>query len=143
MRKILNGTFRFLPFRKDICGGEVYAGWNWFSWHYSVMEYVLSYLRDNPQYLSRWKLTNCCDELIFHTMLNDKTKELNIDRYNSLRFVEWHPKREFTTLPLVLDEREYEDIIESGAFFCRKIHPGTSEKLMSMLDNHIQLQENS
>ena len=30
------------------------------------------------------------------------------------------PKREYTTLPLVLDERDYPAILVSGAFFAEK-----------------------
>lgn len=133
--KFLNLLFRFLPIRSNI--PNIAAGWNWFSWHKSVTDYVLEYIKNNPQYLKRWKYTCSGDEMIFHTLLNDKTDVLHIDRNNSLRFIEWHPKRNYKTLPLVLDEREYNDIINSHAFFCRKIHPEQSSNLIKLLKKHI------
>ncbi|WP_342648581.1 beta-1,6-N-acetylglucosaminyltransferase [Mucilaginibacter sp. CSA2-8R] len=113
------------------------GGWSWFSWHRKVTEYVLNYLSDNPSYLKRFKLTCCGDEIIFHTLLNDVAEELGIEKYNSLRYIEWHPKRESPTFPLVLDEREYDDITKSGAVFCRKLHPEKSEGLIERLKERI------
>lgn len=133
---LLNNILRILPKRKVIA--NIVAGWSWFTWHKTVVNYVLSYLNDNSNFYYRFKYTSCCDEVIFHTILNGLEKELNIDRYNSLRFVEWHPKRFCKSLPLVLNEQEYEDIIESKAFFCRKIHPVESRKLKDMLRKYIQ-----
>ena len=98
---------------------------------------AILYIKSNPFYLKRWHHTHCCDELIFHTLLNNKTKELNIEKYNSLRYIEWHPKRESPSLPLILDEREYEDIVKKNAFFCRKIHPELSHRLIILLKKRI------
>lgn len=39
--------------------------------------------------------------------------------------------------PLTLNEYEYEDIIRSGAFFCRKVHPEKSKVLLEKLRNNI------
>lgn len=118
---------------------NVAAGWSWFTWHKNVVNYVLTYIDNNPLFLKRFKYTACCDEVIFHTLLNGKDAELNIEKYNSLRFVEWHPKRPTQSLPLVLNEQEYDDIVQSGAFFCRKIHPEVSAKLKEMLKRNICL----
>lgn len=123
------------PIRADI--KNVAAGWSWFTWHNSVVDYVLSYISDNPVFLERFKYTSCCDEVIFHTILNGMDKELNIEKYNSLRFIEWHPKRPYKSLPLILDEHEYDEIINCGAFFCRKIHPVESATLKVMLRKRI------
>lgn len=115
---------------------NVVAGWNWFSWHRNVVEYVLLYIKLNPKYLKRYKYTSCCDEVIFHTLLQNKTNELKINKYNSLRYIEWHPKREYKSLPLILKESEYNDIIESNSMFCRKVDPKDSLKLLDLLDNN-------
>ena len=133
--KVLNKMFTLLPLRSEI--ENVAAGWSWFSWHKQVVNYVLRYLKDNPKYLYRFKYTACCDEVIFHTLLNGLDGKMNIDKYNCLRFIEWHPHRPFRTLPLVLKESEYTEIINSGSFFCRKIHPVESKQLKLMLLEHI------
>ncbi|MDR1678855.1 MAG: beta-1,6-N-acetylglucosaminyltransferase [Prevotellaceae bacterium] len=117
--------------RKSIL--TIYAGWQWFSWHRKVVEYVLTFVNDNPLYVGRFKNTKLVDELFFHTMLYDKAEELNIEKYNALRYIEWYPKREAETLPVILDEREYDDIVSSAVIFCRKIHPSISIKLIDLL----------
>lgn len=113
---------------------NVVAGWNWFSWHRKVVEYVLKYLDSYPSYLKRFKYTACCDEVIFHTLLQDSVKDLKINKYNSLRFIEWHPKRMCESLPLILRDSEYNDIIKSNCMFCRKVNVVESLVLLNMLD---------
>ena len=125
----------FLPKRKEI--DNIAGGWNWFSWHRSVANYILDFLNRNPDYIRRFHYTSCCDELFFHTILNDHTDKLRICRNDALRFIEWHPKRETKTLPLILNENEYDDIIKSKAFFCRKIKPGDSLELIQLLKRNV------
>ncbi len=118
---------------------HLYAGWSWFSWHRNVVEYVFDYLKRNPKYYQRFRYTWNTDELIFHTFLFDQAETLNIEKYNALRFIVWKPKREAKTLPLVLDEREYSEIVNSKAILCRKIHPKISHKLIKMLQQKIAI----
>jgi hypothetical protein len=112
---------------------DIYSGWQWLSWHRSVAEYVLKFVKENPAFFKRFRLSYCSDEIFFHTILHNQAEKLNIEKYNSLRFIEWYPKRKAETLPLVLDEREYDDMIHSGAIFCRKVHPVLSAKLIALL----------
>ena len=121
--------------RPDISG--IAAGWNWFSWHKSVVDYIFDFLDRNSKYIDRFHYTSCCDEIFFHTILNEHTTELNINRDNALRFIEWHPKRNAKSLPLILDEREYQDIVDSRAFFCRKVDPSASGRLIEMLEKRM------
>ena len=117
---------------------EFFAGWNWFSWHRSVVDYVLNYMTKNPQCTAPYKYTSCFDEVFFHTLLHDKINELNIDKNEAKRYIDWSPKREYDTLPLVLDERDYTDIKESGKFLTRKVFLGRSDKLLNMIDRDLQ-----
>lgn len=121
----------FMPRKKPI---ELYAGWNWFSWHRSLASWVVNYYDTHPDYVNSFHHTSCCDEVIFHTALYEHIDELNIDRDNALRYIDWFPKRKYDTLPLVLDERDYEGIVQSGMFFCRKVFLDRSTKLLDMLD---------
>lgn len=112
----------------------IWGGWNWFSLHRSVVDYFLKFVEANPRYLKRFHLTNCCDELVFATMLYPHLTELNIENRNSKRYVNWHSPRRKTNAPLLLNENEYEDVVKSGAFFCRKVSLPESAKLLEMLD---------
>lgn len=127
---IFNKLFKRKPLER------IYAGWNWFSWSKKVVEYVLLQNEKNKPYFKRFHFTTCCDEIIFHTLLANHLQELEINPNNSLRFVEWSPKRHYTgKLPLVLQEMEYNDIVKSNAFFCRKVELPVSIQLIKMLDN--------
>ena len=44
-----------------------------------------------------------------------------------------------SSLPLVLNENEYEDIVQSGAFFCRKCEWKESSNLLKLLDDHLNI----
>lgn len=134
----LNFISRRFWWRPNIEG--LYAGWNWFSWHRRVVSYVLEQLERNPSFFRRFRHTSCADELIFHTLLAPRLKELSIDRNNSLRYVNWvkkAPGRSLPNAPLILNEEEYDEIMESGAFFCRKVHPIVSVNLINKLRKEI------
>ena len=136
VKKSLQIMFDLFVKRKMIDG--IVGGWNWFSWHRSVADYVLNYHKEHPEYFKRWHYTHCCDELVFHTLLYTKLSELNIVS-NSLRFIEWHPKREYKSLPLVLRESEYDEIVSSGCLICRKVNEPESRQLLDMLDKKIHI----
>ena len=116
----------------------LWGGWNWFSWHREVALYVISYYDTHTGFVNRFRYTWCSDELLFPTILHGKEEDLNIEPRNSLRFIEWHPKRDCNSLPLILEESEYNDIVKSGCFFCRKVEFKTSRKLITLLDKKIQ-----
>ena len=118
---------------------NVYAGWNWFSWHRSVVEYALCQIELHPKKLERMRYCTCIDEIFFHTMLHDDADWLGIETRNALRYIDWHPTRPAKTLPLVLDERDYTAIKESDAIFCRKVQPGVSERLLRMLEKNTRI----
>lgn len=133
LRNLITKFFNVLIKRKPI--ENVCAGWNWFSWSKRVVEFVLSEYKQNKPYFKRFYFTTCCDEIVFHTLLSNHLNELQINSINSLRFVEWHPKRQFFgKLPLVLQETEFDDIIKSNSFFCRKVELPESMNLIKMLD---------
>lgn len=126
----------FLPTRKEI--ENFSTGWQWMSLHKRVVEFILIYVEKHPEYVERFHNTRACDELFFHTMLRPYLKELNIISDNALRFIEWHPKRPAKSLPLVLDEREFQEIRDSGAIFCRKVSLQDSAKLLDLLEQYIK-----
>lgn len=134
--RVLNKVGSYIP-RKAI--PNLWGGWNWVSWYRNVAEYVLKQEKANPNYFKRFHYTSCSDELIFVTMLRPLAEELNIETENSLRYIDWKKKAEERGVekhPLILNEEEYEDIISSGAFFCRKIQPEISAKLIQLLEKN-------
>ena len=126
----------FMP-RSRIDYDEVYGGWNWFSLHLSAVEWLMGYVDEHPEYVRRFHHTDCGDELFFNTLLMRGARagvDLDLVTDNSLRFVEWHPKRKTDSLPLVLEESEFDEIEASGALFCRKVDPVASAVLLDKID---------
>lgn len=105
-----------------------------------MVGFVLNELQVNKEFFKRFHHTCCCDELVFHTLLAPHIDELNIESHNSLRYINWHkvaPGRNNPGSPLTLNEEEYDDIMQSGAFFCRKVHPVISKGLICKLRENI------
>ena len=109
-------------------------GANWFSLHLTVINYIMNYISSNPNYYRRFAYTECCDEIFFHTLLYDHIHKLNIITSTNLRYIDWSPTKEVNSLPAILDSNDYNNIINSGALFCRKIDPVLSDSLMSKLE---------
>ena len=121
--------------RKNV--GQLYKGANWFSITSNVAQFILRFIKDNPEYYSRFKYTECCDEIFFHTMLYSYKDKLEIDTSTNLRYIDWAPDRSTESLPLVLEEVDFDKIKKSGAVLCRKIDPVKSRKLIYLLEKDI------
>lgn len=113
---------------------NLYAGWAWFSWSRNVALWVLEYVRSHPSEVRKFHNGIATDEMIFHTILHPYLDELKIESNNSLRYIDWHPSRPFSTLPLVLNDEDEVKIRKSGALFCRKVSLPESELLLDKLD---------
>lgn len=120
--------------RKEI--KKLWGGWSWFTFNSATTHYILDYLRQHPEYLKRFNHTFCGDELFFQTILKNNISELKINTQMPLRFVSWVPKRVIDNpyRPFTLNENEFEEIINSQAFFCRKVDYPESRKLLDLID---------
>lgn len=120
--------------RKPI-GGYV-GGWQWFSWNKELFNFIIKYLQAHPNYLQRFNHTASPDEHIFVTIINNHLDELNVATEDPLRYISWHPHRPVTDSyrPYILEEADYPYIINSRAFFCRKIDEKLSASLLDKID---------
>lgn len=133
--KFLRGALYLIPRYYNM--DNVWGSWNWFSLTYEVIEYFMTYCKENPKYLKRFHHTTGCDEIVFASILYPQAKMLNIEVRNALRYIVWHPKRPYTSLPLILNENEYEDIKKSNCIFCRKVDLVESSKLLDLIDENM------
>lgn len=125
---------------------NLWGAWNWFSWHRSLVSYVIAQEHTNPNYFKRFHHTYCCDELIFSTLFKGHEEDLRIVKDNALRYINWSKKsdgRNRPGSPLLLNEEEYDEIVESCAFFCRKVDPVVSKRLLEKLRIRIKESINS
>lgn len=112
------------------------SGWDWWSWSDKTYMFVLDYLRNNPDYLKRFDHTLSPCEKVFTTLLLPYVQRLNIRMYYPLRYVSWEPHRPMKTQyrPYNLTEDDYDYVIQSPCFFCRKVHESESIELLDMID---------
>lgn len=117
------------------------GGWDWFSWSDNVVDFLRSKIPFAPpywrnKYLRRFNHTIAPGEHLWPTLLYPHLAELKIRKHFPLRYVSWHAYHdvEQTHRPYDMDERDYERIINSAAFFCRKVDETISAKLLDMID---------
>lgn len=127
-RKIIDSGIRL----REKIPLQIYKGPNWWSLNREAINHILSYIKENPSYKRRFKYTYCCDEVFFHTILyNSELKNSIVN--DSLRYTDW--TKNGRGEPNILDETDFEKIIQSNSFFCRKIESERSKRLIFDLDN--------
>lgn len=117
------------------------GSWDWYSWSDKVVDFVDKEIHKNMIFgksllLRRFNYTCGAGEHIFATILYPYLEELKIRKHYPLHFVSWNPRREVGTTyrPYNLNELDYELVINSQAFWCRKVDEIESAKLLDMID---------
>lgn len=126
---------RLLPYitiRKPL-KEKFYYGSQWFSLSAEVVHYVLNFCKTNRKFVRRFYLTFVPDESFFHMIIMNSPLASQIVP-NNLRFIDWKRKVPKEPLPRTLSIDDYEDIIQSECFFCRKISVTKSAELLDKLD---------
>lgn len=114
-----------------------YGGDAWFNITDDALSLILE-ICNKPSIKRRIRYMESPEEMIIQSILmNSDFKDKIVN--NSLRFILWndHCKGLNKGHPDILNEKNYEDIINSKKMFCRKIEKEKSEKLINMLDNYI------
>lgn len=109
-----------IPLRKPL-PVKSYFGANWFSIHRSLVDYTLSYIKENESFCKRFKHTSCCDEIFFQTIMCNSPL-INDILPNNKRYVSWERTYENEPLPRELCENDFESICEMNPLFIRKIN---------------------
>ena len=123
--------FLKLPPLQDIASGS-----DFFSLHKSVVYYIMNYNQQHPDYLCRFVGMSSPSEIYYHTMLKPVANELNIHTQMPLRYNSFvaHRKVDTKYRPYDLNEEDFEYVMKTPCFFCRKVHEVTSKKLLDMID---------
>lgn len=112
------------------------SGSDWFSFHMSVVDYILEYNQKHPDYLCQFVNMSSPSENYFHMMLKPMAEKYHIHTQMPLRFCSFvaHRKVDSKYRPYELNELDYDYVIKTPCFFCRKVHEVTSAKLLDMID---------
>lgn len=118
----------------------IYQGSQWLDLPRYAAEYVLDFLKSNENIKEMLRTGFCSDEFMFQTVLcNSPFKEKIIN--NNHRFITLMPQH--GSVPAILDETNYNEIVSSGAHFARKIDPDISRKLIRIIQKSVDFSQNN
>lgn len=111
---------------------ELYKGSQWWSLNKKIVKYIISFCDENPSYIKRFKYTDCCDEIFFHSIIMNSKYKDQIEN-NNLRYIDWKPKYQNAPVPCTLTADDWVSIEKSNALFCRKIDWNVSQELIEII----------
>jgi len=114
---------------------DLYGGANWFTLSGKAIEYIVTYLKDNPSFLKHFKWSRCADEMIAQTLiLNSPFKEKVVN--DDLRFVDWATGPEF---PKILRAADHERMAQAETkFFGRKFDEKVDAAIIETIYREIE-----
>lgn len=118
---------------------DYYHGSNWFSITRNAVTYIKDYIEHHKWILNRFRHTAVADESFFTMILKDGTYKGSIIN-DDLRLKK--PDGTLNRNGYILTEKDFQRIKSSPALFGRKFIPGTSDKLMDVLDKYFDNADN-
>lgn len=111
---------------------KLYKGMIWVSLQRDAMEYVNEYIKQNKKFMRDLKYTYIPEEFFFQTILMNSKFSKTIVK-NNLRYIEWNARNNIR--PAILNESDYQRIVESDKIFMRKIGKESQELVKKIIDN--------
>ena len=110
-------------------------GSNWWILTKDAVEYVLQ--EYNDKYCEKIHFTSCMDELLIQTILYNSSFK-SLIAYDIKYYIDWssHIMGNDKGNPNILTKEDYDKIIKSGAFFCRKVDANVDPVLLDLLDKY-------
>ena len=113
---------------------DIYHGPVWVDLPRDAAEYLLSTFDHDIPLQKLFKTGFCPDEFWMQTILSNSNFKERIVQDNH-RFVKW--KKQYNSYPAILDERDYDSIIEKPYHFIRKVKSPISDKLMRKIEENL------
>ena len=126
--QIILNVKRSMKFEKKLYGGSTY-----WSLSRKTLQFVIDFTEQNPVFFKRFKYTFCAEEMYFQTVIMNSEYSKNIVNDN-LRYIDWENGNEES--PALLDENDYEKIINSNKLFARKIDSTKLKQMLTMYKNN-------
>jgi hypothetical protein len=124
-----------LPWRRRVPGGLAPFGRGaWITLSRPAIRHVVDFVRANRRTVRFFRHVLHPDELFFQTVLmNSPLADRVVDDH--LRYVEWGDD---PGSPAVLRERDRDRLVGSGKLFARKFDPSVDDRILDLLDEHIE-----
>lgn len=120
---------KILMIKRPLPNKRIYKGTGWFSINKSAALVLANAMNDDKE-MEKWDNCFATEEFFIPTILYNSSISSSIQN-DCLRYIDW--EKGTGPYPSVLDEDFYDDIINSGKFFCRKIEPEVSRQLLKRL----------
>ncbi len=135
-----------LPRRSFYPGLVPYHGCAFWCLTAACVEFVLRFLTDHPDYERYHRFVRVPDEIFFHSIIKASPFAAQISRDferggtggndRGCHYIDWSAKG--VRQDFVLDESDLPALLASKALFARKFDGVKSQRLMGMLEEHIQ-----
>ena len=128
-RKLVNLQRRLgIKRRFPYFGGKLYGGGTYWSVSREAVGQALDYIDRHPDYLRRFRMTSIAEEICLPSLWAGIGMPMHND-YK--RYIDGGADG---GNPQTLTEKDYDNIVNSGALFARKMASGVSDKLIELLD---------
>ena len=114
--------------------GEFYGGGTWWSLSRTAISEIIATIESRKSLIPSLHFAFCAEEIFFQTVIMNSHMSSNVEN-NDLRYVDWSSK--YGSCPAVLDETDFDNIINSGKLFARKIDSAISRTLMIKLEQQL------
>jgi len=116
---------------------EFYGGTNWFNITNACVKSIFEFIRNDNNYIQRFKWTRCGDEIFYQTIIHKIDHLKVID--NCLRYID---RRNGGAHPRTLREEDYEKIINSDNLFARKFDIAVDKNIIEGIYKKINERRN-
>lgn len=108
---------------------KYYFGSSWWCLNRLVVEYIIDYLNENPNYEYFFKHSLCPDECFFQTLVMNSPFRKNVKP--NLHYIKWV---EGKNSPEILKEHDFKDIISSSKLIARKFDIDIDKEIIKKLN---------
>lgn len=110
---------------------DYYAGSNWINLTLESVEYINTFIEQNPKFFKKLKYSRATDEIWAQTILMNSPLKQNVVNHD-MRFINWEKGPDY---PRTLDLSDYEDLINSKALFARKFNINKNKEVIEAIYN--------
>ncbi|MBP2058099.1 hypothetical protein J2Z60_001276 [Lactobacillus colini] len=130
---LVQTLFRVNKFKKLGIDLEIYSGSNWTDMPRDAVEYCINYLDSHPNLLRMFQTGCFSDEFWMQTILCNSPEFKQRIIGNHHRYIKW--RKQHNSYPAILDESDFDSIINRDYIFARKFDSRYSRELILKLNN--------
>ncbi len=121
-----------------------YKGWQWWCLTDDCVRYILEFIEQNSRFSRFYKYTRIPDEMFFHTIIMNSNfaqsvvPEMGHGLTTGTHYIEWIDGNK----PKILNDEDFESLIQSGCHFARKFCQAESSSLLNTISANNSINNN-